>query len=45
MFQPVASSVSSDNTAHLPKSEVVEELPTAYPYLAHEQLIYVVGGG
>ena len=45
VLQAVAVAVASDDAAHLPEAEVVEELTTGDAYLAHEQLVDVVGGG
>ena len=45
MLQAVAVAVASDNAADFPEAEIVEELTTGDAYLAHEQLIDVVGGG
>ena len=45
MLQPVASAVATDDAPDFPKAEVVEEFMTGDAYLAHEQLIDVVGGG
>ena len=42
--QLVALAVASDDAAHFPKAEVVEEVTAGDAYLAHEQLINVVGG-
>ena len=45
VLQRVALAVAPDDAAYLPEAEVVEEFTTRDAYLAHEQLIYVVGGG
>ena len=45
MLQSVALAVASDDTANLPEAEVVEEFMARDAYLAHEQLVNVVGGG
>ena len=42
--QPVSLAVASDDAAHLPEADVVEEVMAGDAYLAHEQLINVVGG-
>ena len=43
VFQTVALAVASDDAAHLPEAEVIQELTAGDAYLAHEQLIDVVG--
>lgn len=45
MLQPVAVAVAANDATDFPESEVVEELTTGDTYLAHEQLVDVVGGG
>ena len=45
VLQSVAAAVASDDAASLPEAEVVEEGVTGDSYLAHEQLVDVVGGG
>ena len=44
VLQAVALSVASDDTANFPEANVVEELTAGDAYLAHEQLVDVVGG-
>lgn len=44
VLQAVAAAVASDDAAHLPELEVVEEGVMGDAYLAHEQLVDVVGG-
>jgi hypothetical protein len=44
MLQPVAPSISANDTPYLPKLHLIQELTTADPYLANEQLVDVVGG-
>ena len=43
--QAVALAVTTDDAAHLPEAEVVEELTAWDSDFAHEQLVDVVGGG
>ena len=43
VLQAVAAAVASDDAAHLPELEVVEEFTARNAYLAHEQLVDVVG--
>ncbi len=45
VLQAVALAVATDDSTYLPEAEVVEELTAGDAYLAHEQLIDVVGGG
>lgn len=45
MIQAVALAVASDNATDFPEAEVVEKFAALDAYLAHEQLIDVVGGG
>ena len=44
MLQAVSLAVASDNATDFPEAEVVKEFTTGDAYLAHEQLIDVVGG-
>ena len=44
MLQSVALAVATDDATHFPEAEVVEEFTTLDAYLAHEQLVDVVGG-
>ena len=44
VLQSVAAAVASDNAAGFPEAEVVEEGVTGDAYLAHDQLVDVVGG-
>lgn len=43
--QAVALAVATDDTAHLPEAEVVEEITAGDSDCAHEQLVDVVGVG
>ena len=43
--QAVALAVATDDAAHLPEAEVVEEITARDSDFAHEQLVDVVGGG
>lgn len=43
MLQPVAAAVATDDAAHFPEADVVEELTAWDSDFAHEQLIDVVG--
>ena len=45
MLQTVTATIATDDAANLPEAEVVEELTAGDAYLAHEQLVDVVGGG
>ena len=45
VLQTVALAVASDDSAYLPEAEVVEKFAAGDAYLAHEQLVDVVGGG
>jgi hypothetical protein len=45
VLQAVAVAVASDDATDFPEAEVVEELTAWDSYLAHEQLVDVVGGG
>ena len=45
VLQAVALAVASNDTANLPEAEVIEELTARDAYLAHEQLVDVVGVG
>lgn len=42
--QSVALAVASDDASHFPEAEVVEKVMARNAYLAHEQLVNVVGG-
>jgi hypothetical protein len=44
VLQAVAAAVASDDAAHLPEAEVVEEGVAGDSYLAHEQLVDAVDG-
>lgn len=44
VLQAVAVSVATDDATHFPEAEVVEEFTMRDAYLAHEQLVDVVGG-
>ena len=44
VLQRVTAAVASDDAAHLPEADVVEELTARDANFAHEQLIDVVGG-
>ena len=44
VLQAVAVAVATDDTANLPEAEVVEKFTTRDAYLAHEQLVDVMGG-
>ena len=43
-FEDVAASVASDDAAHLPEAQPIEERVAVNAYLAYEQLVDVVGG-
>ena len=43
MLQQVAATIATDDAAHLPEAEVVEEFSARDANLAHEQLVDVVG--
>lgn len=45
VLQTVAAAIAPDDAAHLPEADVVEELTARDAYLAHDQLVDVVGGG
>lgn len=44
VLQRVAAAVAADDAAYLPEADVIEEFTTWNAYLAHEQLVDVVGG-
>lgn len=44
VLKSVAVAVSSDDATDFPEAEVVEKFAAWYAYLAHEQLVDVVGG-
>ena len=44
VLQQVAAAVASDDAAHFPKADVIEEFTAGDANLAHEQLVDVVGG-
>ena len=44
VLQAVAAAVASDDAADFPKLDFVEKLSARDAYLAHEQLVDVVGG-
>jgi hypothetical protein len=44
VLQAVAAAVATDDAAHFPEGDVVEELTTRQSYLANDELVEVVGG-